>query len=61
VIVETVTIDGKEVEIHEASFGGRRYWVKVDGTALFQRGRMRVRTFSTAEAAKTAAIEEAAP
>jgi hypothetical protein len=58
-IVENIVINGKQVEIHEASFGARRYWAKVDGAALFQRGRMRARTFATADAAKKAAVEEA--
>lgn len=57
-IVKTETVDGKQIEVHEASFGARRYWVKVDGIALFQRGRMRARTFATVEAARKAALEE---
>jgi len=59
VIVKTEKIDGKRIEIHEDSFGQRRYWAKVDGAALFQRGRMRLRTFTTADAAREAAIAEA--
>jgi hypothetical protein len=57
-IVETTTIAGKRIEIHEDRFGARRYWVKVDGSGLFQRGRMRVRTFTTVEAARKAGLEE---
>lgn len=48
----------KWIEIHEDSHDNRRYWVKIDGLALFQRGRMRLRTFTTAEAAQQAALEE---
>lgn len=59
VIVKTEKIDGKKIEIHEDSHGQRRYWAKVDGSALFQRGRMRLRTFTTVDAARAAAIEEA--
>jgi hypothetical protein len=57
--IKTERIDGKRIEIHEDRFGTRRYWAKVDGAALFQRGRMRVRTFTTIDAARAAAIEEA--
>lgn len=57
-IVKTEKIDGKEIEVHKDSYGYRRYWVKVDGRGLFQRGRMRVRMFTTAEAARKAAIAE---
>ncbi|HSX23465.1 MAG TPA: hypothetical protein VLE97_11890 [Gaiellaceae bacterium] len=56
--IKTEKIDGKRIEIHEDRFGSRRYWVKVDGIGLFQRGRMRVRTFTTPDAAYKAAIEE---
>jgi hypothetical protein len=55
VIVKTEKIGGKTIEVHEDSYGRRRYWAKVDGAALFQR----VRTFTTAEGARAAAIEEA--
>jgi hypothetical protein len=58
-IIKTATIDGKPIEIHEDRYGARRYWAMVDGTALFQRGRMRLRMFTTAEAAWKAAIKEA--
>jgi hypothetical protein len=57
--IKTEKVDGKRIEIHEDSFGTRRYWAKVDGAALFQRGRMRVRTFTTVDAARAAAIKEA--
>lgn len=57
-IVKTETVDGRQIEIHEDSVGPRRYWAKIDGSALFQRGRMRVRTFTTADAARSAAIKE---
>lgn len=46
------------IEVYEDSHGRRRYWAKVDGLALFQRGRMRLRTFTTADAARRAAMEE---
>lgn len=58
-IIKTENIDGKQIEIHEDSYGRRRYWAKVDGVALFQHGRMRLRTFTTAEGARAAAIAEA--
>jgi hypothetical protein len=58
VIVKTDEVDGKRIEVHDDRFGRRRYWAKVDGCALFQRGRMRVRTFATADAAKKAALKE---
>jgi len=58
-IVDTAKASGKRIEIHEDRFGTRRYWAKVDGSALFQRGRMRVRTFTTPIAARKAALEEA--
>ena len=58
-IVQTKTVAGKQIEVHEDSHGQRRYWAKVDGIALFQRGRMRLRTFTTADAARDAAIAEA--
>ncbi len=54
-IVEAVELDGRRIEIHEDSHGQRRYWAKVDGAALFQRGRMRLRTFTTPTAAREAA------
>lgn len=57
--IKTEKVDGKRIEIHEDSFGTRRYWAKVDGMALWQRGRMRVRTFTTADAARKAALAEA--
>ena len=56
--VKTETVNGKQIEVHEDRFGARRYWVKVDGIGLFQRGRMRVRTFATVEAARKAGLEE---
>lgn len=59
-IVQTETVNGKRIEIHEDRFGQRRYWTKVDGTALFQHGRMRLRMFATADAAKKAALKKAA-
>lgn len=58
-LVKSGTIDGKRIEVHEDSHGMRRYWAQVDKRALWQRGRMRVRTFSTAAAAWKAALEEA--
>ena len=60
-IVGTDEVDGKRIEIHADRFGSRRYWAKVDGRALFQRGRMRLRTFTTANAARKAALLEALP
>lgn len=57
-IVKTETVDGKVIEVHSDRFGRRAYWVKVDGTALSQRGRMRLRTFGTVESAWKAALEE---
>ena len=57
-IVKTEKIDGKQIEIHEDRFGARRYWVKVDGIGLFQRGRMRVRTFATIDSARKAALQD---
>ena len=56
--VKTETIAGKQIEVHEDRFGARRYWAKVNGAALFQRGRMRMRTFTTIEAARKAALKE---
>jgi hypothetical protein len=56
-IVKTEKVDGKRIEIHEDRFGTRRYWAKVDGIGLFQRGRMRMRTFTTIDAAKKAALQ----
>lgn len=58
-IVKAETIGGKLIEVHEARFGPRPYWSAVDGMALFQRGRMRVRGFTTADAAWKAALKEA--
>lgn len=58
-IIKTEKVDGKRIEIHEDSFGTRRYWAKVDGAALFQLGRMRVRLFATEAAARNAAVKEA--
>lgn len=58
-IVGTDEVKGKQIEIHADRFGARRYWAKIDGRALFQRGRMRLRTFATANAARKAALEEA--
>lgn len=57
-IVKTEKVAGKRIEIHEDRHGKSRYWAKVDGIALFQRGRMRLRTFTTADAARDAAIKE---
>jgi hypothetical protein len=56
-IVGTDEVKGKRIEIHADRFGKSRYWVKVDGIALFQRGRMRLRMFSTTTAALKAAQE----
>ena len=61
VIVGTDEVKGKRIEIHADRFGARRYWAMVDGCALFQRGRMRLRMFTTANAARKAALEEALP
>lgn len=58
-IVKTKKVDGKSIEIHEDSHGKQRYWAKVDGIALFQRGRMRLRTFTTTDAAWQAALDAA--
>ncbi len=58
-IVGTDNVKGKRIEIHADRFGKQRYWAKVDGIALFQRGRMRLRMFTTANAARKAALEEA--
>lgn len=60
-IVRAAKIDGTPIEVHEDRAGPRRYWAKVDGSALFQRGRMRLRTFTTADAAWKAALEEIGP
>ena len=57
--VKTETAFGKQIEVHEDRFGAHRYWVKVDGAALFQRGRMRLRMFATPAAARNAAVKEA--
>ena len=57
-IVKSDTVDGKRIEVHEERFGTIRYFAKVDGSPLCQRGRMRLRTFSTVEAAWKAALEE---
>jgi hypothetical protein len=59
VIVRDEKVDGKRIEIHQDNFGKHRYWVKVDGAGLFQRGRMRVRTFTTIAAAWKAALDAA--
>jgi hypothetical protein len=56
--IKTEKVNGKRIEIHEDSFGTRRYWAKVDGMALWQSGRMRVRTFTTANGARKAALTE---
>lgn len=57
-LVKREKAGSKWIEVHEDSHGRRRYWAKVDGLALFQRGRMRLRTFTTAEAARRAAMKE---
>jgi hypothetical protein len=57
-IVKSKKIAGKQIEIHEDAHGRQRFWAKVDGTALFQRGRIRLRTFATADSAWKAALEE---
>lgn len=59
--VKNEKIDGKQIEVHQDRFCLRRYWAKVDGHALFQRGRMRMRMFSTADAAWKAALKKARP
>lgn len=51
--------DGRRIEVHADRFGKRRFWVMIEGTALFQRGRMRVRAFATVAAAVKAARREA--
>jgi hypothetical protein len=56
-LVGTDIVEGKRIEIHADRLGKNRYWVKVDGVALFQRGRMRLRMFSTTTAALKAAQE----
>lgn len=56
--VKADVVDGKSIEIHADRFSTHKYWVLVDGNGLFQRGRMRVRTFTTVEAAWKAAVKE---
>jgi len=56
-IAKTEIVDGKLIEIHEGRHGACRYWAKVDGTALFQRGRIRLRMFTTVDAAWQAALK----
>jgi hypothetical protein len=59
VIVKAETVDGTSIEVHEdRQVGGRRYWAKVDGRALEQHGRMRLRRFTTVEAAWRVALEK---
>jgi hypothetical protein len=58
-IVKIETVDGRQIEIHENRSGHRRYWAMVNHRALFQRGSMRLRTFTTADAARAAALKEA--
>jgi hypothetical protein len=58
-LVKSGVVSGKRIEVHEASFGQRRYWAQVDKSALFQLGRIRVRMFSTIDAAWKAALAEA--
>ena len=55
VIVATETFRGNVIEIHEDQHGHRRYWVKLNRTALYQHGRMRLRMFVTKEGALKAA------
>lgn len=57
-IVSADEVNGKRIEIHADRFGKRRYWVMIDNRALFQRGRLRLRMFTTPEAARKAALEE---
>lgn len=57
-IIKSEKVAGKRIEIHEDSHGRQRFWTKVDGMALFQRGRIRLRMFTTADAAWKAALEE---
>jgi hypothetical protein len=58
VLVRRERVGGRRIEVHEDRFGARRYWAKVDDRTLFQRGRMRVRMFTTPEAARRAALGE---
>lgn len=58
-VVESFEENGKRIVIHANRFGKHRYWATVDGLALFQRGRMRIRAFTTIEAAVKAARQEA--
>mgnify|MGYP003588820962 CR=1 FL=1 len=58
-IVKTEMINGGQLEVHENRSGHRRYWATVNHRALFQRGSLRVRTFTTPDAAWTAALREA--
>lgn len=58
-IAWTEDVDGRSVEVHADRVGKRRFWVKIEGSALFQRGRMRIRAFTTIEAAVKAARKEA--
>jgi hypothetical protein len=57
-IVKTETIAGRHFEIHENPSGHRRYWVTIDQHALLQGGSLRTRLFTTAEAARAAALKE---
>lgn len=57
-IVRSETVAGKLIEIREDHFGARRYWVTVDGSGLFQRGRMAMRKFATIGAAWAAGLKE---
>lgn len=58
-LVESFEAHGAEIEIRADRFGKRRFWAMVNGTALFQRGRMRLRMFATVPAARSAARKEA--
>lgn len=58
-VIKMGSVNGKIIEIHDNRFGRQRYWAKVDGRGLFQRGRMRVRAFTTVDAAYKAAVKEA--
>jgi len=57
-IIKTETINGRQIEIHEHASGHRRFWAKVDQQELLKAGSLRERLFTTADAARAAALKE---
>lgn len=52
-------INGHQIQVYKKTSGRSRYWVTINQRAMLQRGKTGIRTFVTAAAAWTAAVQKA--